>query len=125
MTLLEFVNKYYGEIEAKYKRKIGSSSKLVIKGTPAAFNHECPEINTELGTRCFGLIKRSRKVLQANGYTNKNRDRIYFEKNSVEGEKLQPFLIQIVIDANCPLNNIDSYMNHDDELFWAMMTNNL
>ena len=125
MSILEFVNKYYGEIDNKYKRKIGSSSKLVIKGTPAAFNYECPEINTEMGTRCFGLIKRSRKILQTNGYTNKNRDKIYFDKNGVKGEKLQPFLIQFVIDSNCPLNIINSYMDHDEELFWAMMTNNL
>ena len=121
MSIIEFVNKYYGEIDEKYKRKIGSSSKLVIKGTPTAFNRECPEINTEMGTRCFGLIKRSRKVLQANGYTNKNRDKIYFDKNGVEGEKLQPFLIQFVIDSACPLNVIDSYMNHDDELFWKIL----
>ena len=96
MSILEFINKYYGEIDEKYKRKIGSSSKLVIKGTPAAFNYECPEINTEMGTRCFGLIKRSRKVLQTNGYTNKNRDKIYFE-NSFNNTDLPARLTPVII----------------------------
>ena len=125
MSILEFINKQFNEISAKEKSIICEYSKLVIRGTPSAFNQECPDINTHLGTRCFGLIKRTRKTHKATLYVDSERKKLYLKPITENGEKLQEICVEIIIDMDCFSNTIQSYIVNTicgyNELFWKIL----
>ena len=125
MSILEFINKQFNEISAREKSIICEYSKLVIMGTPSAFNQECPDINTHLGKRFFGLIDRTRKTHKATLYIDSERNKLYLKPINDNGEKLQEICVEIIIDINCFSNTIQSYIVNTvcgcDELFWKIL----